>query len=496
MTGEAGITAFGGYVPRLRLRRAAMANANLWANPNLKSLGRGERAVASWDEDAVTMAVEAVRDALPPAARAEVGGVLLASTSVPFADRLNSGILAGALGLADNVTALDIGGSMRAGTSAAIAGLALAGVTGKPVIVAAAERRRSKPGSLQEFANGDAGAAIVLGTEKVVARVLGTHSITADFVDHFRASGEPHDYGWEERWVREEGYLKLAPAAAHAVLEAAGLLAADVTTLVLPSPLARVEAAVARKIGIADSAIQDGLAATLGYSGAAHGLVLLVAALERAVPGDRILVLGFGNGCDAILLETTEAIAGCAPRRGISGWLAMGQATDDYLRFLSYNGDIDIDWGARAEFGNKYALSMESRFSRDMLAFVGGRDKATGVVQFPKTPKGIAPGATGVANYDDVPLAEERAKVVAGTADWLTFHPSPPLYFGLIQFDNGARVAMEFVDVASGKISVGEEVEMLFRIKEVDRVRNYRHYFWKATPTASAADREFKEAAQ
>jgi hydroxymethylglutaryl-CoA synthase len=485
MTGAVGLVAFGGYVPQLRLRRSAITAANKWINPSAS--GKGERAFASWDEDAVTMAVEAARDALNTSSRDQIGGVLLASTTPPFADRLNAGIVAGALGLSADIVAMDVGGSMRAGTSAAIAGYALAAQTGKPVIVAAAERRRSKPNSAQELGNGDAAGALVFGSENVIAKVLATHSVTQDFVDHYRASGEPHDYGWEERWVREEGYMKLLPKAAKAVLAAAGLTGADVAKLVLPTPLGRVEAGVAKKIGIPEAAIVDSLAAGLGYAGAAHSLVQLAYALEQAKPGDRILALNFANGCDAILFEATDALASFSPKVGVSGWLANGKSTDDYMRFLSFNDEINVEWGPRAEFGNKYALTMENRFSRDMLAFIGGRDKATNVVQFPKTPMAVAPKAKGVAKYEDVSLADLSAKVIACTADWLTYHPSPPLYFGLVQFENGARVAMEFVDVAKGSIDVGETVTMTFRIKEIDRVRNYRHYFWKATPADGAA---------
>ncbi|HEV3397019.1 MAG TPA: 3-hydroxy-3-methylglutaryl CoA synthase, partial [Xanthobacteraceae bacterium] len=59
-----GILAFGAYIPRLRLARRAIAEANGWFNPALKSQAKGERAICNWDEDAVTMAVEAARDAL------------------------------------------------------------------------------------------------------------------------------------------------------------------------------------------------------------------------------------------------------------------------------------------------------------------------------------------------------------------------------------------------------------------------------------------------
>ena len=59
-----GILSFGGYIPIMRLARKAIVDANAWFNPALRALGRGERAIANWDEDPVTMAVEAARDCL------------------------------------------------------------------------------------------------------------------------------------------------------------------------------------------------------------------------------------------------------------------------------------------------------------------------------------------------------------------------------------------------------------------------------------------------
>src|ERR1700679_1922811 len=117
-----GITAYGAYIPRLRLQRKAMAEANAWFAPNLMGAAKGERAMANWDEDAVTMAVEAGRDCLPAADpikdRAFVDAIYFASTTMPFADRQNAGIVAGALNLSEGVSSLDITSSQRAGTSA------------------------------------------------------------------------------------------------------------------------------------------------------------------------------------------------------------------------------------------------------------------------------------------------------------------------------------------------------------------------------------------
>ena len=86
-----GILSFGGYVPTLRMNRQAIAQAIAWAVPSAKGLAKGERAFANWDEDSLTLAVEAARDCLQGFPR-EVAHLQLASTTLPFADRSNSGV--------------------------------------------------------------------------------------------------------------------------------------------------------------------------------------------------------------------------------------------------------------------------------------------------------------------------------------------------------------------------------------------------------------------
>src|SRR5882762_2087162 len=98
---KVGITAFGAYVPRLRLQRAAVLDAVAWFNDGLRSLGKGERAIAGWDEDVITLALEAARDCLIDVNRDRVSRVTLASTSLPFADRQNAGVVKEALNLSD-----------------------------------------------------------------------------------------------------------------------------------------------------------------------------------------------------------------------------------------------------------------------------------------------------------------------------------------------------------------------------------------------------------
>ena len=138
----AGILSFGGYVPRIRLSRQSIVDANSWFNPALKGLAKGERSMANWDEDSVTMAVEAARDCLSGVDRAGVTALYMASTSYPFQDRQNSGILAEALRLDSGIQTMDIAASQRAGTSGLIAALqaSMSRMTGSPWLGAITER--------------------------------------------------------------------------------------------------------------------------------------------------------------------------------------------------------------------------------------------------------------------------------------------------------------------------------------------------------------------
>ena len=237
-------------MPRLRLSRQAVAQANAWYAPQFAGR-KGTRAMANWDEDAITMAVAAARDCLGPAEdRGHVRGVLLASNTLPFAERLNSGVVAGALTLGEDIDAADMGGSQRAALGALTQAIARVTAGGGDTLVLAADARKTRAGSQQELEYGDGAAAVLIGREKVVAQFLGAGTLSVDFVDHFRGAQEEIDYSWEERWVRDEGISKLVPGAVRAALEQAKVKAAEVDHFIFPSTFAKMDAQIAKACGI------------------------------------------------------------------------------------------------------------------------------------------------------------------------------------------------------------------------------------------------------
>ena len=475
-----GITAYGAYIPRLRLSRQAVLDANGWFNPGLAALAKGERAMANWDEDSLTMAVEAARDCLNGAAPEDLAGITLASTTLPFEDRQNAGVLATALDLGAELRTMDVTASQRAATTALAA--ALDGLAAGPVLLVAAEKRRARSASPRELLNGDGAAALLLGTRDVVAEYLGGHQVSVDFVDHYRGQERAFDYGWEDRWIRDEGYLKIVPDALKGLFEKIGLGGEAIDHFIMPAAVRGVPGRIARAAGIADGAVRDTLQTVMGEAGAAHGLIMLADVLAVAKPGETVLLTGWGQGCDALLFRVTEAAGAAAPRLGVQGHLARGRTETNYVRFLAFNGLIEQEKGIRGERDKQTALSALYRKKAMVLGFVGGVCRVCGTVQFPKTNVCVNPNCGEFHSQDDHRLADVPAAVQSWTADNLTFTPDPPHHFGMVVFEDGGRLMADFTDVDVGGVEVGMTMRMMFRVKERDDMRGFTKYFWKAAP--------------
>lgn len=475
-----GVLAWGAYLPRRRLARRAIAEALAWRSAPGARAGEGTRTAVNWDEDAITLAVEAARLALGPAPGGEVPSLALASTTLPFADRSNAGVVAEALGLEATLVTQDATGSQRAGTSALLAALRAA-ADGRPALVIASDRRRAEAGSAEEAAYGDGAAAVLVGGGPLAAEFVGGTSLAVDFVDHYREGTAATDYTLEERWIRTEGYLKLIPRAVAPLLDSLGIEPASITRFLVAAPpgLAR---AVALACGVPAGAVADPLVDRTGHTGCAHPLLLLGAALDGAAADDLILLIGFGQGVDVLLLRATGALAGSPCRGTVERALAGGCDETAYLRFLAHQGALTLDWGPRAERDARTAQSAHYRRHAALNGFVGGRCTACGTVQFPMARACVNPACGAFDTQQPAPLAGLGGHVKSFTEDWLAYSPDPPLCYGNVALAGGGNAFIEFTDVVPGELAIGAEVRFVFRIKDVDAVRRFHRYFWKATP--------------
>jgi hydroxymethylglutaryl-CoA synthase len=465
------------------LARAAIAEAMAWANPPARAAARGARAVGNWDEDALTMAVEAARSCLEHEARGGPseervpGSVLFCSTTAPFADRDDAVILCAALDLAEDVETLNLGSSLRAGTSGLISALRRADV---PALVVASDARLTRAGSPQELTYGDAAAAILVGPPRpsALATVLATRSLGSDFVDHYRMSGAAFDYALEERWTRDESLTKLVPKVVADLLSAAGRSADAIRHFAVPASAATAKR-IAEACGLSAARRDESVLAECGDAGSALPLLMLTAALEAATPGELIVGVGIGQGVDALLLQAEAGVLN--GRKALARTLAHKREEPSYVRYLSHRGLLEVDFGMRAERDQRTAHSVAYRKRDALTGFKGGRCERCGTVQFPRSRVCVNPDCRATDTQRPYRLAETRGRVKTLTEDWQAYAARPPYVYGNIEFAEGGNLLMEVTDIDSGELKVNDAVRFVFRIKDEDRARGFRRYFWKAT---------------
>jgi 3-hydroxy-3-methylglutaryl CoA synthase/NAD(P)-dependent dehydrogenase (short-subunit alcohol dehydrogenase family)/putative sterol carrier protein len=484
-----GITSYGAYIPKLRLERMAIFQAMGWFAPALMMVAQGERSMCNWDEDAVTMAVAAARDCLIGRDKNNVEGLFLGSTTLPFADRQNAGIVATALNLPSAILASDFTASQKAGSTALLTALESAQGGGRNnILVVASDRRETRPAYFYEMWFGDGAAALMVGDTDVIAEFEGAYTVSYDFVDHYRAAGKKFDYFWEERWVRDEGYGKMIPEAVNGLLAKLGITMADVDRLVYPCFFTAEHRNIAKKLGATPDKVLDNMHETCGETGTAHSLLLLARALESAQPGERIVMAGFGQGCNALCFQVTDAIADLAPRAGVSGSLARKKTIDNYTKWLKFRELIEPEMGIRAEAPTQTAMTTLWRKRQMLLGLVGGRCRECGTPQFPKMDICVNPDCGAHHSQEDYEFADQPATIKTFTGDLLAVSVDPPHKYGMVQFDAGGRFMADFTDCDFEELQVGLPVQMVFRKRTEDKQRGFVNYFWKATPTPDAAE--------
>ncbi len=482
-----GITSYGAYIPRLRLERMVIFQAMGWFAPALMMVAQGERSMCNWDEDAITMAVAATRDCLRGQDKQKLDALYLASTTMPFADRQNAGIVSSAINLKDNLITADYTSSQKASTTAMITALeSVKSGERNSIMVTATDRRETKAASFYEMWFGDGAASLMVGDTDVIAEYKGSYSIAHEFVDHYRGSDKKYDYVWEERWARDAGYGRIIPEVVNGLFEKLGITMDDVDKLVYPCIFKRDHLNIAAQLGATSEKLVDNMHEVCGETGTAHPFIMFISALEKARPGDRILMIGFGQGANALLFEVTENSTHLAERNGVAGSLANKRAMGNYMKWLKFRDLIQTEMGIRAEAPTQTATTVLWRKNKMILGLVGGKCKECGTPQFPKMDICVKPGCGAFHSQEDYEFADVPARVKTFTADMLSISVDPPAIYGMVQFESGGRLVADFADCELEDLKVGLPVQMVFKRKGVDKERGFVNYFWKAVPIPGA----------
>jgi 3-hydroxy-3-methylglutaryl CoA synthase len=471
-----GIISYGAYIPLWRLSRDAIAEA--WESA---STG-GERSVANNDEDTITMATEAAIDCLGGLKREKVDGLYFASTTSPYKEKECSTLVAMAADLRPEIITADFGNSLRAGTEAFRAALdAVVSGSASQVLVTASDCRMGYPRSNYEQTFGDAAAALLIGnTAKPAVIMEGSHSLSNELYDVWRLDKDIYVQSWEDRFIIEHGYTENMERTISGLLRKKALSVKDIAKAVLYAPTSRAQQGLARRLGFdIKTQLQDLLISNVGITGCAHALLMLVAALEEAKAGDKILVASYGSGCDAFLLSVTEEIAGVrGNRRGVKGYLDSKRSLSSYARYLSYRGLLEPQPGEPFRLFPAATTSWRER--NWAIRMHGSKCKNCGTVTFPI--ERVCYNCRSKDNFEEVRLSDRKAKVFTFTLDNLAGRSDDPTIPQIgVEFDyQNTRAYLSMTDCDPREVRVDMPVEMTFR--RLYEGAGMYNYFWKCRP--------------
>jgi len=311
---DVGIVSYGAYVPRYRIAPAEIGR--IWGLDGA-GLGRGlmveAKSVPSPDEDVATISVEAARYALRRCrvSPQKIGAIYVGSESHPYTVKPTGTIVAEAIEATPALTVADYEFACKAGTAAiqTCMGLVKSGMIEYGLAIGS-DTSQGAPGDPLEFTASAGGAAFLIGSKEIIARIDHTVSYTTDTPDFWRREGQVYpSHGG--RFTGEPAYFKHIISCSKMLFERTGTKPTDFKYAVFHQPNGKFPLRVAKQLGFSDEQVKTGLLTPkIGntYSGAVP--LGLSAILDEAKPGDRIFVVSYGSGAgsDGFDITVTDAI--------------------------------------------------------------------------------------------------------------------------------------------------------------------------------------------
>jgi hydroxymethylglutaryl-CoA synthase len=464
-----GIVSYGAYLPLWRLDRKAI-------RPGL----RGEKAVAGFDEDSITMAVAAAMDCLQGFDRGSVEGLFFATTTPPYIEKQSAAIIANALDLRKDIFIADALACLRGGTISMRLGsdMVRAGSAGR-VLITASDCRLGAPDSGLERESGDGAAAVLLeDSEDVVATIEETYSLSSELMDVWRLPGEEFVNLEEDRFIEEEGFLRVVENAVKNFMAQQGYKKADFSKVLLCAPNARCHRAIAEKLDLQPDQLQEGLYNEVGNLGTAYPLIMLASALDKAQPGDSILLAGYGDGSDIVMLRATERI-GKVRRPRIKPYIDSKRVIEDYRRYAKWRGILAVDKG-RSVLIPKPSLKELMRRQDETVRMHGSRCTACGAVAYP--PQRVCAKCHVKDEFEAVRLSDKKGEIYSYTVDYAAGGMETPIVT-MTNIQDGGRAFCILTDASPEDARVGLPVEFSFRKSYQDIIPEY---IWKARPVRFA----------
>ena len=300
-------------------------------------------------------------------------------------------------------------------------------------------------------------------------------------LDNWRSAQDPFVRSWEDRFTTEEGLERILGEALSGYFQLQGSAAGDVARVALYAPDGRRHGQLARSFGFSAEQVQDSLYGRLGNTGAAFSLMLLVAALEQAGPGQLLLAVSYGDGSDVVGLRTTSAIKTRTPVMGVTGYLDSKLVLDDYETYAGWRNVWITDSAARRPTPPSPSAAAIWREGDRNIRLYGASCDNCGYVQYP--PQRVCVDCQARDESTPVRFSDRLGTVFTYSLDYIAGTTDIPLVIAAVDFEGGGRILCMMTDRALEEVAIDMPVEMSFRKLRV--VNGIHNYYWKAIPKRS-----------
>ncbi|MFW9896071.1 MAG: OB-fold domain-containing protein [Candidatus Thorarchaeota archaeon] len=472
-----GIESYGAYLPKYLLSREIIAKA--WDFPSRP----GNKAVASIDEDSLTMAIEAGIDCINGIDPKSIDGLFFASTTQVYTEKDSASFIATVLDLRDDIITIDFTDSLKAGTSA----LARAVDTIKAnkdiskILVIASDMREPEPATTWEFEFADGAAAFLVAEGDDLPIIIDDYySISANVTGPWKRTKEDHFIRTFEAKMDNQFYTQNVIKVMGELMKKNSLNPEDIDIAAYYYNNPRSHGRISKTMKFNQGVAQNGLIFQLGDLGTPMPFMLLISALKETKENAKAILVGFGDGADAILLHIRDDAALkklSQTHMGLVGHQQSMKLLENYSVYIENKKLLEKD-----RYVRKSSAVTLWRDTPAVYKMYGLKCGNCGTVQYPTTSR-----ACIVCRADDqleLIKLSLKGKIFTYTLDHLVggTYMDTPVPRCVIDLDGGGRVLLNMTEIENPEdnVRIGMEVELTFR-KEHEGAE-FKNYYWKCRP--------------
>jgi 3-hydroxy-3-methylglutaryl CoA synthase len=472
-----GIKSYGAYLPKYMLPRELIGKA--WEFPVVP----GTKAIAMADEDSLTMAVEAGLDCLAGIDPKTVDGLYFASTTQVYTEKDSASLIATVLDMRSDIITIDFTDSLKAGTTAITRAVDTIKANNdiRSILVIASDTREPEPSTMWEYGVADGAAALLIAEDdNIPISIDDYYSVSANVTGPWKRADKDNFIRTFEVKMDAKFYIENITKVMAEILKRNNLKPEEINIAAYYYDNPRLHGTIAKMMKFSQGVAQNSIFFQIGNTGTPMAFMVLIAALRRPKEDDKILMAGFGDGADAILMQVKDrnAVREIGKSRlGFIGHQKSMSTLKNYNKFLDFKELLIKD-----RYKRKSSAVTIWRDTPSVYKWYGVKCKNCGAIQYPDMLRSCAVCRTD-DQFDPIKL-QLKGTIFTYTLDHLVggTYLDIPVPRCIIDLDGGGRVLLNMteIDKPEENVKIGMRVELTFR-KEHEG-GEFKNYYWKCRP--------------